>query len=121
MTLLLDAEISGSNQYNFSGNMVQYMLVYLDVLGPDVRVTDLNNVDQIGFAGWLSLGSDSEYQGSPTRTYWNERIWINFQAFQWHPIPTVHAFDTPDFAVWASRIRWALSPGTHGFLQVIGI
>jgi hypothetical protein len=121
MTVLLDQEITGNGQYNFGGNQVQYLLVDLDVLGPDVAVVDTTNPDQIARAGWLSLGSRDVFGSGVEHPFWNERIWINFASFQWHPQPTVWGNNSPDFAVWASDIRWALSPQTHGYLLVIGL
>lgn len=121
MTVLLDAEITGNGQYNFGGNQVQYVLVSLDVLGPQVFVADLGNPDMLGQAGWFALGSRSLFQAETEQPFWTERHWINWQRFQWHPEPTVQAFTTGDLCVWASDIRWHLSPDTHGYLLVIGI
>jgi hypothetical protein len=121
MTVYLDAEITGSDSYHFGGAQIQYMLVYLDTLGPDVRIPDTNNPDQIGFAGWLALGSEADYGPDFPNLFWTERIWINFQHFQWHPVPTRNPGDAVDLVVWASDVRWALSPGTHGFLLVFGV
>lgn len=121
MTVLLDAEISGSGQVNFGGAQVQYVLVHLDHIGPEGFVADLTNSDQLLKAGYFALGSRDSYGTSVEHVFWTERIWINWMDFQWHPIPTVHPFDGTDFCVWASDIRWALSPETHGFILVIGI
>ena len=121
MTVYLDQEISNSGAYHFGGAQIQYVLVELDVLGPDVFIADLHNADQLLRAGWFSLGSTSSYGTGSDHPFWNEREWINFKSFQWHPVPTVHPSDPPDLCVWASDVRWALSPGTHGFMLVFGV
>lgn len=121
MTVYLDQEVEGNGTYNFGGAQIQYMLCYLDILGPNVFVADTENPDILGRAGWVVLGSRDAYGTGVDTPFWNEKIWVNSQFFQWHPQPTVHPGDPPDLCVWASDVRWAFSPGTHGFLLVVGI
>jgi hypothetical protein len=121
LTVYLDTAISGSGQQHFGGAQIQYVLIHLDNVGPDVFVADLANPDQLLKAGWFALGSEDAYGTSAVHVFWAERKWINFVDFLWHPEPTVHPFDGPDLCVWASDIRWALSPGTTGLMLVVGI
>jgi hypothetical protein len=121
VTVYLDQEISGNGQYNFGGARINFVLIELDVLGPKVFIADLGNTDQIAQAGWFALGSRSDYGTSVDHVFWTERKWINFQSFEWHPEPTVDVAAATDLAVWASDVRWALSPGTHGFMFVFGV
>lgn len=121
MTVFLDQEISGSDSFHFGGASIQYVLVHLDVLGPTVFVKDLANADQLLNAGYFALGSSDTYSTGDENVFWQERIWINWQFFQWHPIPTRLPAAASDLTVWASDIRWALPPGTHGFLLVVGL
>lgn len=121
MATLVDQAISGVGQVDFGGNRVSYVLVHLDVLGPQVFVDDLNAPDLLLHAGWFSFGSLAAHPGTDLHVFWTERYWINWTDFEWHPIPTVHPNDQPDFCVWASHIRWRLSSGTHGFLRVEGL
>lgn len=120
MTVYLDQEISGVGQYNFGSAQIQYVLVELDVLGPKVFVADLTNVDQIAQAGWIALGSRSEYGTGLEHVFWTERMWLNFKSFEWHPQPTRDVASATDLAVWATDIRWALSLNTHGYMLVVG-
>jgi hypothetical protein len=120
MTVLLDAEIEGSGQFNFGGAEVQYVLVELDVLGPQVFIADVANPDHLAQAGWFALGSRSSFATSAEHVFWQERKWINYKSFQWHPEPTRDHAAAADLSVWASDVRWRLSVGTHGLMLVIG-
>jgi len=121
LTVFLDSAISGNGSFHFGGVPIQYVLVHFTALGPAVFVSDLANPDQLLNAGYFSLGSEDPYGTGTNHVFWNERIWLNWHDFQWHPIPTVHPGDAPDLCVWASDIRWALSPGTTALMLVVGI
>lgn len=121
MTVYLDQEIEGNGSYNFGAAQIQYALVELDVLGPSVFVNDLTNADQLLNAGWFAFGSTDTYGTAVSHPFWTERKWINFQSFQWHPEPTRLPAAASDLCIWATHVRWALSPGTHGFMLIVGI
>jgi hypothetical protein len=113
--------VSGNGTADFSGNQVQYILVHLETIGPDVFIQDPTNVDVYIRAGWLSLGVDETYPDEVRRVFWTDRIWLNFADMEWHPRPSNHPSDPPDFTVYASHLRWALSPGTSANVLVVGI
>lgn len=121
MTIYLDQAISGNGSYHFGGAQIQYVLVHLDSVGGEVFVSDLTNPDVLIKAGWFALGSEDSYGTSSTHVFWTERKWINYLDFQWHPEPTVIPSGGIDLCVWASDIRWAMSPGTSGLMLVVGI
>jgi hypothetical protein len=120
MTVYVSQEIEGNGSVNFGGAQIQYLLIELDELGPKVFIADLGNTDQLAQAGWFSLGNRSSFGTGTEHVFWNERRWINFQSFMWHPEPTRDVAAATDLAVWASDIRWALSLNTHGFIEVVG-
>jgi hypothetical protein len=113
--------VSGNGMSILSGSQVQYVLSFVDTAGSDIFAEDTGNPDSVIRIGWISLGAMETYPGSEGRVFWTERIWLNFLANQWHPRPSNHPGDSPDFTVWASHIRWALSPGTGLNLLVVGI
>jgi hypothetical protein len=121
VTIYVNEEISGNGSEHFGGVQIQYAFVHCITIGPDVFIADVTNIDSFISAGWIAFGSADTYPGSESRVFWSDRIWINFADFLWHPMPTNHPTDTPDFTVWASDIRWALSPGTTANLLVVGI
>lgn len=120
MTVYLDQAIVGSGQANFGSAQLQYILVELDVLGGLVFIQDLANDDLLAQAGWIALGNRSTFGTDVEHVFWTERKWINWRSYQWHPEPTRNFADASDLAVWASDIRWRLTPNTHGFIQVVG-
>jgi hypothetical protein len=121
LAIYFNDSISGNGSADLTGGQVQYLLFHATTLGPDVFVSDPNNIDLLLHAGWISFGVDEAYPDATRRVFWTERIWLNFADFEWHPRPSNHPGDTPDFTVWASHVRWSLSLGTAGNLLVVGI
>lgn len=121
MTVYVDRAIEGTDRVNFGSAQLQYILVELDVVGPQVFVADVANTDVVAQAGWFALGNRSNFATDVEHVFWTDRKWINVRSFQWHPEPTRNPAAAADLVVWASDIRWRLSPGTHGFLLVVGL
>lgn len=119
MATLLDLDISGDGQDTLAGTEVILVLVWLFTLGPGVREGDLGS-DQIMRAGWFSLGADwSAIMGS-TADYWRTPVYLNFVRTMWQPDPSI-VNTTDNLTVWATRLKWHLSAGTTGHINVWGL
>jgi hypothetical protein len=119
MTVLLSRDIIGVGEESFGGGArVNYVLAYIITEGP--RVTKVEVPDSNLNAGWWALGAQLDVIDGLTRIHWRDRHYINFSATEWSPEPQTD-YLANDFAVWAERIRWSLTPGTTAYLHVYGV
>lgn len=119
MTVFFNSDVIGTGEADFGGGVrVNFVLAHLITRGP--RCVPTQVADGAVGAGWFSLGSASDVIDATTRTYWTRPIWVDFDAFQWHPVPTTD-FAANDFGVWCSRIRWHFLEGTTAWLYVYGV
>jgi hypothetical protein len=119
VTVFYNADVSGTGEYEFgSGTRINFVLARVRSRGPRCVATQV--ADGCVNAGWFALGAASDSIDGVERTYWTHPVWIDFESFEWHPIPTTDAFAN-DFGVWASAIRWHMLEGTTVGLFVYGV
>lgn len=87
------------------------MLVKLTTLGPFIEHPDLNAMDRLYKAGWVSFGHYRDNGAGVIDRYWDHPIWIEFATFRWHPDPAMISGGT--FGIYAECFRWSLSFGTY--------
>lgn len=120
MTVLYNADISGSGIATFSATRVQFVEVRIDDPGYEARPLDVSNPDFYLRIGWFSLGATNDLVDTVERTYWDAPVWIDFLSFRWTPRPQAEAYPIVEFGVWADSFRWALKPGAEGRVLVYG-
>lgn len=119
MTVYFNSDVIDSGSTDFgTGVRINFALAHVINKGPKVHPGQEG--DQTFGAGWFSFGADADVIDSTTRTYWAEPVWVNFENFEWHPVPTTDA-SANDFGVWARRMRWWCSPSTTIWLWIYGV
>jgi hypothetical protein len=114
---LVDRDISGHGSESFGNKQVSYVFVHLDSLGVNVNSPEPGVLDHILRAGWIAFGYNGDAGDGTIRDYWREPIWLNFVDTEWTPVPQ---YQGSDQTIWATQVRWWLSPGTTGHLWVNG-
>jgi hypothetical protein len=110
----------GSNVFGATAQVL-FVAVDLGVLGDTVRLTEPLYSDHMLRAGWFSLGDNFDPGDGTTRDYWRSAIWCDFPQTLWTPNATHSGSGLDPLTVLATRIRWSLSPGTSGYLEVFAL
>ena len=114
---LWDDTIEGSGQHCFGDNKIAEFQVDVLTRGVLTRETSLGDADSIMRFGWVAFGRIENEFTEPIY-YWREPIWINFDHFQWTPVPQYN--NTSDLTLWAHCIRWHINPGGQALIRVQG-
>jgi hypothetical protein len=115
---VFDSDISGAAAASLSGSRVLYIAWNVLVDGPGVHLgATIDPLALLG-VGLVALGDDLTVIGDGAGDHWHAPIWLNIRAGLWTPEP---AADPSGFtSMVATRIRWAISPGTSVHLHVFG-
>lgn len=97
---------------------INYALVTVAARPYESSAPDVNADDFIIRCGWFAFGSEADGGDGVVRVYWRDPIWINFDDFEWSPVP--QTWSTPeDFHMWASHVRWRIGAGGSVRLFVV--
>lgn len=120
MAILFESTISGSGSSSFSATRVNYVLYHTITVGPVPKPLSMADIDHCLRIGWFTLGVTVSIPDFGSQVFWRPPIWFNFFNSEWSSIPQTDV-SANDFGTWASEVRWALSPGVDGWLQVVGV
>jgi hypothetical protein len=112
MAIIIDQDISGAGLVSLGPTLTQisFWTVHLTTLGPEVRPLEASSPDHILRAGWVAMGNFLSQGQQAAGGYWLAPTWLDFDHSYWAPDSDLRAFWT--------HIRWCLTTGTLGHLQV---
>jgi len=120
MALLFDDTVSDAGEASFTATRVNYWFYHSFELGPMVQEVAVRDSDFLRRIGWVTLGTEIDVPDLGSLPFWREPIYLNFYNTLWSSVPQTDVAAN-DFGVWATRIRWSLSPGSVGRLVVFGV
>lgn len=113
-----DAAVSGEGVDDLSGNRVYYVAWHVDIEGFRTRIpSDLDPLGRAG-VGYVQLGNDITSSGVLSGDAWQDPMWLN--SVQGQKIAEPQDLGGSFGRIVASRIHWALSPGTTVHLLLLG-
>lgn len=113
-----DDTISGVDSVDLGGNRVLYFAWLVTVDGREVRQSGRLDPDQISGVGFVQFGNDVSSAGILTGDAWQEPYWLNWRQGQRIAIPQDQGGSFG--RIIASRLHYAISPGTEVHFYVLG-
>lgn len=110
--------ISGVDSVDLGGNRVLYFAWRVTTDGREVRQSGRLDPDQISGVGFIQFGNDVSSAGILSGDAWQEPHWFNWRQGQ--IIATPQDQGGTFGRIIASRMHYAISPGTEVHLYILG-